>query len=111
MQKSRWTLGAERRRNHGCARRWKAMLMGHIVTPPGHLARGRLGVCVLVALLLMPGVVRAQPMRWQDAVTALAEERTRVEECVRVFKRHMGGDAAALSRGALAYTEAKAEVD
>jgi hypothetical protein len=65
----------------------------------------------LVALFLIPAVVRAQAMRWPEAVAALAEERTRAETCVGVFKRHAGGDAAALSHGELAYAEAKAEMD
>jgi hypothetical protein len=99
--------------------------MDHTVTSPGHtpparhgprgtgnrLARGRPGVCVLVALLLVPAVVQAQPMRWPEAVAALAAERTRAETCVRLLKRHAGGDAAALSRGELAYAAAKADVD
>jgi hypothetical protein len=99
--------------------------MGYTVTPPGRTApargracvpggrraRGRPGVCVLVAFLLVPAVVRAQPMRWPEAVAALAAERTRGETCVRLLKRHAGNDAAALSHGELAYAEAKADVD
>jgi hypothetical protein len=64
-----------------------------------------------MALLLVPAVVRAQAMRWPEAVATLAAERTRAETCVRLLKRHAGGDAAALSRGELAYAEAKAEMD
>jgi hypothetical protein len=66
---------------------------------------------VLAVLLLVPAVVRAQPMRWPEAVAALAGERTRAETCVRLLKRHAGGDTAALSRGELAYAEAQADVD
>jgi hypothetical protein len=66
---------------------------------------------VLVALLLVPAVVRAQTMGWPEAVAALAEERTRAETCVRLLKRHAGGDKAVLSRGELAYVDAKADVD
>jgi hypothetical protein len=66
---------------------------------------------MLVVLLLVPAVLGAQAMRWPEAVAALAAERTRAETCVRLLKRHAGGDAAALSRGELAYTAAKAEVD
>jgi hypothetical protein len=66
---------------------------------------------VLVALLLVPAVGPAQAMRWQEAVAALAAERTRAETCVRLLKRHAGDDKAALSRGELAYAAAKAEVD
>jgi hypothetical protein len=50
-------------------------------------------------------------MRWPDAIATLAAERTRAETCVRLLKRHAGGEAAALSRGELAYTAAKAEMD
>jgi hypothetical protein len=111
--------------HQGYSRRWGAMLMGYTVAPPGHssstrgrslgsggrLARGRPGVFVLVAFLLVPAVVRAQTMRWPEAVAALVAERARAETCVRLLKRHAGDDAAALSRGELAYAEAKADVD
>ena len=50
-------------------------------------------------------------MRWPEAVAALAAERTRAETCGRLLKRHAGDDAAALSRGELAYAAAKADVD
>jgi hypothetical protein len=50
-------------------------------------------------------------MGWPEAVAALAAERTRAETCVRLLKRYAGGDAAALSRGELAYVDAKADVD
>jgi hypothetical protein len=66
---------------------------------------------VLVALLLVPVVVQAQTMRWPEAVAALAAERTRAETCGRLHKRHAGENAAALSRGELAYAAAKADVD
>jgi len=46
---------------------------------------------------------------WQEAVARLAGERTRGETCASLLKKH--GDEAAISRGALAYGEAKAEVD
>ena len=60
---------------------------------------------------LVPAVIRAQTMRWPEAVAALAAERARAETSVRLLKRHAGDDAAALSRGELAYAEAKADVD
>jgi hypothetical protein len=84
----------------------RGRLCGH----GGRLARGRLGGAVLMALLV-PAVVRAQPMRWPEAVAALAAERTRAETCVRLLKRHAGADPAVLSRGELAYAAAKADVD
>jgi hypothetical protein len=104
---------------------WETMPMGYTVTPlgrtssargrsfgaGGRLMRGRSGVFVPVALLLVPAVILAQTMRWPEAVAALAGERTRAETCVRLLKRHVGGDAAALSRGELAYAAAKADVD
>ena len=46
---------------------------------------------------------------WQEAVARLAGERTRAETCAGLLKKH--GDGAAISRGALAYGEAKAEID
>ncbi|MDQ3829725.1 MAG: hypothetical protein M3361_10550 [Candidatus Tectomicrobia bacterium] len=70
--------------NAGCAHRWASLLMGTTIRPPGRTSAtrsrsrvpdDRLGVCVLVALLLVPAVVRAQPMRWPEAVTALAAGR------------------------------------
>jgi hypothetical protein len=99
--------------------------MGTIVTPPGRttpargrsrelwgrLACGRPGVCVLVALLLVPAVVRAQPMRWPEAVAALAAERERALFCGRELKRYAADKAAVLSRGERTYVDAKAEMD
>ncbi len=79
--------------------------------PAGRWARRRPGVFVLVVLLLVPAVVQAQTMRWPEAVAALAAERTRAETCGRILKRHAGDNAAALSRGELAYAAAKADID
>ena len=47
---------------------------------------------VLMVLFLVPTVVRAQSMRWPEAVAALAAERTRAETCGRLLKRHAGDD-------------------
>jgi hypothetical protein len=66
---------------------------------------------VLVALLLVPAVIQGQPMRWPEAVAALAAERTRAETCGRLLKRHAGTNTDALSRGELAYDKARADVD
>jgi hypothetical protein len=66
---------------------------------------------LLVAPLLVPTVVQAQPMRWQDAVALLAAERTRAETCGQLLKRQAGTGTDALSRGALAYDHARADVD
>lgn len=54
-------------------------------------------------------MARAEVIGWQEAVARLAGERTRAETCAGLLKKH--GDAAAISRGALAYGDAKAEVD
>ena len=76
-----------------------------------HVWTRQLSGWVLMVLLLVPAVVLAQTMRWPEAVAALAAERTRAETCGRLLKRHAGDDKAALSRGELAYTDAKAEMD
>jgi hypothetical protein len=88
-----------------------AVLVCRSFVPRSCLTRSRLRGVVLVVVLLAPAVILAQPMRWPEAVAALAAERTRAETCVRLLKRHAGGDAAALSRGELAYAAAKADVD
>jgi hypothetical protein len=62
-------------------------------------------------LLLVPAIVQAQPMRWPEAVAALAAERTRAETCGRLLKRYAGKDTDALPRGELAYDKARADVD
>jgi hypothetical protein len=54
-------------------------------------------------------MARRETIGWQEAVARLAGERTRAETCTSLLKKH--GDDAAISRGALAYGEAKAEVD
>ncbi len=54
-------------------------------------------------------MARREAIGWQEAVARLAGERTRAETCAGLLKKH--GDAAAISRGALAYGAAKAEVD
>jgi hypothetical protein len=64
-----------------------------------------------MVLLFVPPMALAQPMRWPEAVAALAAERTRAETCGRLLKRHAGNNTAALSRGEVAYAEAKAEMD
>lgn len=65
----------------------------------------------LLAVLVLPGSGAARDITWQDAVAQLAAERTRAETCVTLLKRHAGEDTATLSRGELAFSEAKAEVD
>jgi hypothetical protein len=66
---------------------------------------------MLMVLLLGPAVVQAQPMRWPEAVGALAAERTRAETCTRLLKRHAGTGTAALRGGELVYEKARADMD
>jgi hypothetical protein len=70
-----------------------------------------LSFVVLGLLLALPaGDTEAQQtIGWQEAVSRFAAERTRAETCAALLKKH--GDEAAKSQGALAYGEAKAEVD
>ena len=75
------------------------------------MAWWRIAVLVPLVLGVLPGVGRAEEITWQEAVARLAAERTRAETCVRLLKRHASGDEAALSRGELAYSNAKADVD
>ena len=94
-------LDAEKLRTYGCTHAEEGIPMGTTGTPPEHPSaaracsrrpggrgvRGRPGVYGLVALLLVPAVLRAQAMRWPDAIAALAAERTRAETYVRLLKR------------------------
>lgn len=54
-------------------------------------------------------MARRNDIGWQEAVARLAGERTRAQTCAGLLKKH--GDDTTISRGALAYGEAKAEVD
>src|SRR5215207_6948929 len=63
----------------------------------------------MVVALLWPVAATAEPVNWQEAVARLAGERTRAEACVILLKRH--GDAAQISHGEFAYSNAKAEID
>lgn len=66
----------------------------------------------LIAVAMATGNATAQSeMTWQEAIAELSAERTRAETCVSLLKRHAGDDAAALSQGEIAYTEAKADTD
>ncbi len=51
----------------------------------------------------------ARAIGWQEAVARLSGERGRAETAVAVLKRY--GDDAAIARGALAYAEAKDQMD
>jgi hypothetical protein len=52
---------------------------------------------------------KKREINWQEAVSRLTRERTAAEICADLLKKH--GDAAAVSRGALAYGDAKADYD
>jgi hypothetical protein len=79
-------------REDGALGEWSAAWAGAITLWSHRVTRA---VVVLVALLSFPGLVRAEPLRWQAAIAALAAERTRAETCVRLLKRYAGGDAGA----------------
>jgi len=70
----------------------------------------RLAVAVLITLLAAPLAAQEAP-GWQAVVGDLAAERTRAETCVRLLTRHAADEPAVLSRGELAYGEAKARMD
>ena len=64
---------------------------------------------LLAAFLLAAAAPAAQPITWQEAVARLKFERTQAEICAGALKKI--GDTAAKERGALTYTDAKAEYD
>src|ERR1700730_8677391 len=60
-------------------------------------------------LSMAPGISRAADIGWPEAVARLAGARTRAETCAAVLKEY--GDEQQISRGQLAYGEAKANFD
>src|ERR1700738_466723 len=60
-------------------------------------------------LSMAPGISRAADIGWPEAVGRLAGARTRAETCAAVLKGY--GDEQQISRGQLAYGEAKANFD
>jgi hypothetical protein len=58
---------------------------------------------------MAPGIGRAADIGWPEAVGRLAGARTRAETCAAVLKRY--GEEQQISRGQLAYGEAKANFD
>jgi hypothetical protein len=58
---------------------------------------------------MAPGIGRAADIGWPEAVGRLAGARTRAETCAAVLKAY--GDEQQISRGQLAYGEAKANFD
>lgn len=68
---------------------------------------------VALAAMLVSAPALAQerkPLTWHKAVAELAGERTRAVTCARILKRHAANDGT-LSRGDMAYGEAKAAMD
>jgi hypothetical protein len=65
----------------------------------------------LLALPVLTGSALSQPatITWPEAVTQLAGQRAKAEECVAVIKKY--GDDAQIARGRLIYTNAKADFD
>jgi hypothetical protein len=60
-------------------------------------------------ILSEPGISRAADISWPEAVGRLAEARSNAENCAAALKGY--GDAQQISRGQLAYGEAKAKFD
>ncbi|MGA7383942.1 MAG: hypothetical protein WBW81_04375 [Methylocella sp.] len=58
---------------------------------------------------ISPGICRAADIGWPEAVGRLAGERSKAETCAALLKGH--GDKQQISRGELAYGEAKANFD
>jgi hypothetical protein len=58
---------------------------------------------------MAPGLAKAADIDWPEAVDRLAHERSLAETCVASLKGH--GDAQQISRGQLAYGEAKSNFD
>lgn len=89
---------------------------GHAILAEGYYTLGK-GVAMrvlghlswLMALMIIPTLLQAEPIGWQEAVARLAYERTRAVTCASALKQY--GDDAGKAQGALAYGEAKAEMD
>jgi hypothetical protein len=70
-------------------------------------------ICVLTFTVLLtsifPAVGRASDIGWPEAVGRLAGERSKAETCAALLKGY--GDQPQISRGQLAYADAKAKID
>ena len=76
------------------------------------MVRSVMRVWTLLALLIacvVPGISQAKGIGWPEAVARLAGERANAETCAALLKGH--GNKEQVSRGRLAYGEAKAEFD
>lgn len=72
----------------------------------------KLHAIAALLLALAPAAAQETPaMSWQDAIGALASERTLAESCASLLKRHGADDEAALDQGRIAYDAARAEID
>ena len=69
---------------------------------------GRLLLTFMLAAL-SGGISRAADIGWPEAVSRLAEQRSKAETCVAVLKGH--GDTAQIERGRPDYTMAKGNFD
>jgi hypothetical protein len=68
-------------------------------------------IWIALGLLIsvVPGISRAADIGWAEAVGRLAGERSKAETCAALLKGH--GDEQQISRGQLAYGEARANFD
>jgi hypothetical protein len=78
--------------------------------------RNTMQSCLFTGLCLVVGVVApiaAQNVElgWQSSADTLAMEKQRAETCVSILKRHASANGSTLSRGQIAYSDAKAEAD
>jgi hypothetical protein len=75
------------------------------------MSRGAVHAWALLGLLACtpPGISQAAGIGWPEAVSRLAEERSKAEICVALLKGH--GDKEQISHGRLAYGTAKADFD
>ncbi len=77
----------------------------------GRTTQGRACFWVAIALIaaIAPGWAKPPDIGWPEAVARLAHERSSAQTCAASLKGH--GDAQQVSRGELAYGEAKASFD
>lgn len=71
--------------------------------------RTRLGVFLVLLCAMSPGWANPSDVEWPEAVARLAHEQSLAQTCTASLKAH--GAAQQISRGELAYGEAKANFD
>jgi hypothetical protein len=64
---------------------------------------------VIVLTWALPGISQAAAIGWPEAVSQLAEERSKAERCVGSFRAY--GNKEQIARGRLAYGTAQADFD